>query len=166
MEHKTVSVPNNFYFIVQKYNFGETKLFGYQWYKPDISLNYFADLSHIPLENWQKTKNFTQRNWSLFWRPLVFYFDIIWRLRTHMPKISMVMFLCCTFCWSSQWWLLKLWAHCIPFTSSEAGYTAMKPLDNIMYGGNRNIKFSGDALVALGVSMPGYNIESDLLRMR
>ncbi len=49
---------NNFYCIVQKYNFGETKLFGYQCYKPDISFNYFADLSHIPLENWQKTKNY------------------------------------------------------------------------------------------------------------
>ena len=32
------------------------------------------------------------------------------------------------------------------------------------YGGHRNIKVSGDGLVALRLSMLGYNLVSDLLR--
>jgi len=36
--------------------------------------------------------------------------------------------------------------------------------DNVAYGGHRNIKVSGDGLVALRLSMLGYNLVSDLLR--
>ena len=36
--------------------------------------------------------------------------------------------------------------------------------DNIVYGGHRNTKISGDGLVALRLSMLGYNHVSDLLR--
>ena len=51
-------------------------------------------------------------------------------------------------------------------TSREVGYSAMglKLPDNIVYGGHRNIKVSGDGLVALRLSMLGYNLVSDLLR--
>ena len=49
-------------------------------------------------------------------------------------------------------------------TSREVGHSAMslKRPDNIAYGGHRNIKVSG--LVALRLSMLGYNLVSDLLR--
>ena len=40
----------------------------------------------------------------------------------------------------------------------------LKLPDNIVYGGHRNIKVSGDGLVALRLSMLGYNLVSDLLR--
>ena len=40
----------------------------------------------------------------------------------------------------------------------------LKLPDNIAYGGHRNIKVSGDGLVALRLSMLGYNVVSDLLR--
>ena len=40
----------------------------------------------------------------------------------------------------------------------------LKIPDNIVYGGHRNIKVSGDGLVALRLSMLGYNLVSDLLR--
>ena len=51
-------------------------------------------------------------------------------------------------------------------TSREVGYSAMglKLRDNIVYGGHRNIKVSGDGLLALRLSMLGYNLVSDLLR--
>ena len=51
-------------------------------------------------------------------------------------------------------------------TSREVGYSAMglKLSDNIAYGGHRNIKVSGDGLVALRLSMLGYNLVYDLLR--
>ena len=44
-------------------------------------------------------------------------------------------------------------------TSREVGCCAMvlKLPDNIAYGGHRNIKISGDGLVALRLSMLGYN---------
>ena len=40
----------------------------------------------------------------------------------------------------------------------------LKLPDNIMYSGHRNIKVSGDGLVAWRLSMLGYNLVSDLLR--
>ena len=40
----------------------------------------------------------------------------------------------------------------------------LKLPDNIAYGGHRTIKVSGDGLVALKLSMLGYNLVSDLLR--
>ena len=40
----------------------------------------------------------------------------------------------------------------------------LKLPDNIAYRGHRNIKVSGDGLVALRLSMLGYNLVSDLLR--
>ena len=40
----------------------------------------------------------------------------------------------------------------------------LKLPNNIAYGGRRNIKLSGDGLVALRLSMLGYNLVSDLLR--
>ena len=48
----------------------------------------------------------------------------------------------------------------------EVGYSAMglKLPDNIVYGGHRNIKVSGDRRAALRLSMLGYNLVSDLLR--
>ena len=48
----------------------------------------------------------------------------------------------------------------------EVGYSAMglKLPDNIAYGGHRNIKVSGDELVALRLSMIGDNLVSDLHR--
>ena len=51
-------------------------------------------------------------------------------------------------------------------TSSEVDYSVMglKLPDNIAYGAHRNIKVSGDGLVALRLSMLGYNLVSDLLR--
>ena len=36
--------------------------------------------------------------------------------------------------------------------------------DNVAYGAHRNIKVFGDGLVALRLSMLGYNLMSDLLR--
>ena len=50
-------------------------------------------------------------------------------------------------------------------TSKEVGYSAMglKIPDNIAYNGHRNIKVSGDGLVALRFPMLGYNLVSDLL---
>ena len=50
--------------------------------------------------------------------------------------------------------------------SREVGYSAMgfKLPDNIAYGGHRNIKVSGDGLVALRLSMFDYNLVSDVLR--
>ena len=50
-------------------------------------------------------------------------------------------------------------------TSREVGYSAMglKLPDNIVYGGHRNIKVSRDGLVALRLSMLGYNLRSNLL---
>ena len=50
--------------------------------------------------------------------------------------------------------------------SREVGYSAMglKLPDNIVYGGHRNIKVSGDGLVALRLSVLGYNLVSDILR--
>ena len=49
-------------------------------------------------------------------------------------------------------------------TSREVGYSAMglKLPDNIAYSGDRNIKVSGDGLVALRLSMLVYNLVSDL----
>ena len=38
----------------------------------------------------------------------------------------------------------------------------LKLPDSIAYGGHRNIKVSGDLLVALRLSMFGYNLVSDL----
>ena len=38
----------------------------------------------------------------------------------------------------------------------------LKLPDNIVYGGHRNIQVSGDGLVALRLSMLGYNVASDL----
>ncbi len=85
MEHKTVSVPNNFYCMDQTYNFGETKLFGSQCYKPDISLNDFADLSHIPLQNLQKSKNYIlQKETEAYFEDHWDVFNIIWRLRLRL----------------------------------------------------------------------------------
>ena len=51
-------------------------------------------------------------------------------------------------------------------TSREVSYSAMglELPDNIAYGGHRNIKVSGDGLVALRLSMLGSNLVSDLLR--
>ena len=51
-------------------------------------------------------------------------------------------------------------------TSRDVGYRAMGLIlpDNIAYGGHRSIKVSGDGLVALRLSMLGYNLVSDLLR--
>ena len=46
----------------------------------------------------------------------------------------------------------------------QSSATAFKLPDNIAYGGYRNIKVSGDGLVALRLSMLGYNLVSDLLR--
>ena len=48
----------------------------------------------------------------------------------------------------------------------EVGYSVvgLKLPDNIAYGGLRNIKVSGDGLVALRLSVFGYNLVSDLLR--
>jgi len=48
-------------------------------------------------------------------------------------------------------------------TSSKVGYSAMsiKLLDNIMCDENRNIEVYGDVLVALRLSMLGYNLVSD-----
>jgi hypothetical protein len=40
----------------------------------------------------------------------------------------------------------------------------LKLLDNLTYGGNRNIKFPGDGLLTLRLSILGYNLVSDLLR--
>ena len=50
--------------------------------------------------------------------------------------------------------------------SREVGSSAMglKLPDNIVYGGHRNIKVSGDGLVALRLSVLGYNLVSNLLR--
>ena len=50
--------------------------------------------------------------------------------------------------------------------SREVGYSAvgLKLPDNIVYGGHRNIKVSGDGLVVLRLSMLGYNVVSDLFR--
>ena len=46
------------------------------------------------------------------------------------------------------------------------GYSAisLKLPDNIVYGGHMNIKVTGDGLVALRLSMLGYNLVSDLLK--
>ena len=51
-------------------------------------------------------------------------------------------------------------------TSREFGYsaTSLKNPDNIACSGHRNIKVSGDGLVALRLSMLGYDLVSDLLR--
>ena len=51
-------------------------------------------------------------------------------------------------------------------TAREVGYSAMglKISDNIAYSGHRNIKVSGNGLVALRLSMLGNNLESDLLK--
>ena len=40
----------------------------------------------------------------------------------------------------------------------------LKLPDNILYGGHRNIEVSGDGLVALRLSVLGYNLVSDLFR--
>ena len=40
----------------------------------------------------------------------------------------------------------------------------LKLLDNIAYSGHRTIKVSGDGLVALRLSMIGYNLVSVVLR--
>ena len=51
-------------------------------------------------------------------------------------------------------------------TSREVGYSAMglKLPDIIVYGGHRNIKVAGDWLIALRLSLLGYNLVADLLR--
>ena len=41
---------------------------------------------------------------------------------------------------------------------------SLKLPDNIAYGGHRNIKFSADGLLALRLSILGYNLVSDLFR--
>ena len=50
--------------------------------------------------------------------------------------------------------------------SREVGCSAMglKLPDNIVDGGHRSINVSGDGLVAMRLSMLGYNLVSDLLR--
>ena len=52
-------------------------------------------------------------------------------------------------------------------TSREVGYSAMgcKPLDDIERSGHRNIKISGDGLVALRLCMLFHNFGSQILRL-
>ena len=54
----------------------------------------------------------------------------------------------------------------LPSTSREVSYSAIgcKRLDDVAHSGHRNIKISGDGLVALRLSMLFHNFGSQILR--